>query len=813
MKKSIFLFLALSFPILSDAQDTMYVNSAVKYQTIKGWGGEGGQNTQFENTPGYLITQIINESVDDLGLTNLRYECYQGSDAQSYGMCRTWEWTNDDGSPDTTVWSAFDTVPVDNYMQNLFIPWKNQVVADGMPFTFYVDPSWYIDGSTGDIPAFLRYSPGEYSEYLISNLEYLKRKYGLVADYTTICNEAGNNNEFTSGLVDTMIKTVGVRLAQAGLTTTIQFPECVSAQTSWNYISALATDTAIWSKVKCLSYHLYGTNDPYRSMIDSFAQVKGIPTAQTEYIGLGIDLLYQDLTWGGVSYWDFYGNGDYMPLNTNDTWFTYGAKYWTTRNVIHYNPPGSVRISAVSNDTARLKPLAFDSGGKITATILNDKTGSITENITVSGLPNGIYGACQTLTSGTPSELGLFTVSSGIVTVPVAQNSVVTLYPHTVNLPPVAISWAANPTYIETPTTSVALSASAMDPELSTVYYHWSVDSFPTGATVVLSNPNISNPTVTGMTIPGDYVFAISMSDGADSTKKTLTVMAFSGNQAPEIVELQSRIPTIITLPIDTTVLKAFAQDLEGDALTYQYSIVSQPVGAAALFVTPVAINTTVRNMTIAGDYTFQFSVTDGMHTPVTRNILVTVYPLNNRPVIDSIWASPAIVYLPSDTTILSANTHDPDGDIITHWWSVKSAPVGAFPAFDEQGERITGLHNMNIAGTYVFTLTAVDRTLYARKDVTVVVNVSTGINPIKSNPDLQLFPNPADDELTVATSYIADDIQITNLVGQVILNINHPDKKTNAYQLDVSSLSSGVYFLTMNSEEEMITKKFIIIR
>ncbi len=138
-------------------------------------------------------------------------------------MCRSWEWTNDNGSPDTTIGTAFDTVAVDYYMQNLFVPWKQKVVANGEPFTFYESPSWYFNGSTGDIPAFLRYSPGEYAEYLISNLLYLKNKYGLTAEYVTMCNEAGNNNVFTPQLVDTMIKTVGARLQTAGLTTTSSF--------------------------------------------------------------------------------------------------------------------------------------------------------------------------------------------------------------------------------------------------------------------------------------------------------------------------------------------------------------------------------------------------------------------------------------------------------------------------------------------------------------------------------------------------------------------------------------------------------------
>jgi hypothetical protein len=286
-----------------------------------------------------------------------------------------------------------------------------------------------------------------------------------------------------------MMQIVGARLQTAGLSTKIQFPECVSAQTTWNYIQAVQNDATVWPYIKCISYHLYGTNDPYRSLIENFAQSKGIPTAQTEYVGLGIDLLFQDLMLGGVSYWDFYGNGDYMPLNANNTWFTHGAKFWTTRQVIRHVRPGAIRIAASSKD-ASIKSMAFLQGGQLTTIILNDSTTSTTQNVTVSGLPAGSYGLGQTTGSGSYTELGIVNVgSSGNLTVTVTAQTVLAIYPHTANLAPVATLWAANPTYLDLPSTTVALSSAAIDPELSTLSYHWTVDSFPAGANVIYPMP------------------------------------------------------------------------------------------------------------------------------------------------------------------------------------------------------------------------------------------------------------------------------------------------------------------------------------
>src|SRR6185437_8775560 len=125
-------------------------------------------------------------------------------------------WINDNGSPDTVVESAFDSGAIDNYYNNLIMPWKKLVAANGDSFLFYVSPSWYYGGSTGDIPAFLKYSPGEYAEYYISYLNHIKNQYGLVPNYVTMCNEAGNNNAFYEALVATMIKTVMPRIQAAG---------------------------------------------------------------------------------------------------------------------------------------------------------------------------------------------------------------------------------------------------------------------------------------------------------------------------------------------------------------------------------------------------------------------------------------------------------------------------------------------------------------------------------------------------------------------------------------------------------------------
>jgi hypothetical protein len=103
--------------------------------------------------------------------------------------------------------------------------------------------------------------------------------------------------------------------------------------------------------------------------------------------------------------------------------------------------------------------------------------------------------------------------------------------------------------------------------------------------------------------------------------------------------------------------------------------------------------------------------------------LTVPVYPANpSAPTISSAMASPATVALGAGGTHLAASTRDADGDPISHWWSVKSKPAGASPVFSAQSSTNTDVTGLTEPGVYVFTLSAVDRTKFAKRDVTVTV-------------------------------------------------------------------------------------------
>ena len=318
------------------ADVTITVDPNTQYQTIQGWGAIANG----EDIPQYLREQIVDTAVNDYGLTRLRLEPPGGNSLVS----PRWEWLNDNADPDVINWSAFNTSVWDQKITAWVLPFKQRVDANGDPFNLYVSPSFFDGGSTGTAPAWLLNSPGEYAEFATSLLLYLKNTYGITADYYCILNEAGNNNTWSASVVGKMIKTLGPKLQALGLATKIQFPECVNADSTWSYIQTLQNDADVWPYVGLISYHLYGSNT-HRPDVYSFAQSKGLPTAMTEYMSETTQHLYEDLTLGGVSFWETYGyNGrgyNEISYNNDCTQITaLTGEYWWLRQTMHYVATG-----------------------------------------------------------------------------------------------------------------------------------------------------------------------------------------------------------------------------------------------------------------------------------------------------------------------------------------------------------------------------------------------------------------------------------------------------------------------------------------
>jgi len=602
---------------------TVALQPAVRYQTILGW----GKTCPWAPASELLREQTINRAVNDLGINRLRFEGLCGNST----VRRSWEWLNDNDDPFDINWSAFNTEALDARVTDWLLPWKRAVEARGEKFDLYVSPSFFRGGSTGDVPPWMLADPDEYAEWALALLSRLRDVHGIVADYYCICNEAGNNNAFTPQVVGRMMHALMPRVRAAGFPTMVQFPESINSNVAWRYIQALRDDAQVWNWVGLISYHWYGTRSESLPRLRDFAWERGLPTAQTEFMNLTIDHLYDDLVLGGTSYWEVYGlaGPDFQRAlsHVSSRTFRGGKWYWRFRQVSHYVRPGAVRIGTASSNPA-LRCLAFDHDGRATVVLINTTAPQADRTVTITGLPAGIYAVSHCVGREPFVELGPASVGAdGALTVDVAANSVLTIYPHGAdNMPPTVTRWVSDPDFLTAPATSVRLSCAATDPELDPLTYTWSVVSQPAGASVVLGSRQGATVPATGLSVPGDYVFAVAVSDGRRTVTRRVLVRAFDGNQPPVPTDVHNRIPVWVRVRDGGTLLRSGAWDIEKDPLTFRWSVLSQPAGADARLETPEEAACRVTNMTVPGDYVFRLQVSDPTHTVAVEHT-VPVYP------------------------------------------------------------------------------------------------------------------------------------------------------------------------------------------
>ena len=726
------------------------INPAQGFQTIEGWGHGGGV---LGGTTG--AATMLPASLADA--VNYQYLDYLTDDLGLTGS-RTWEvgpridgTGTDDGDCDVVDWNLFegDTLPAQEAAYLIYF--QNKIFAQGFQPSFYSSPGYPTHAS--DSKPWVLNHPGERAQQIWASALYYKTNYGINISYAVIYNEPS----LATAILTDDIKALGPRFLSHGLTTRVQYAEAVAPQTDWNYITPVFSDADLWQSIGRISFHNYGTADPYRACMRDYGKARGLTTAQTEMGNPGFDDLFSDLTLAGVSYWEvaYSANATLVP-NAGLTAFTPSSTYFRLRELMHYVRPGALRIAALSSDPS-VRVLAFSQNGKIT-TVIENNSGSA-QTINLSALPPGNYGVSKSASGATSfQELGIRTVGAdGLLTLTNVANgsAVTTIYPYSgTNMPPTIEVWGASPGFLIAPTNSATLSVIASDPELAALTYRWSVTNQPAGANATFANSNAASTMVSGLTVAGTYVFNMNVSDGTNISSWQVYLAAYATNPPPVLGQTGFRIAAPYGLvfgdPSGTThavieqltssaILQAGISDLANSSFAGRgtWSLVSQPATANAGVDSTIYIFVSLRcnatNMTVPGDYLFQINVTNSGHPNLTAQILCTVKPATTAPVISSITATPPSVTLPTNSLLLSSITSGPTNQPLRHWWAIKIIPAGAEPQFDHQGATNTTVSNLLIPGNYTFTLRAFDDLHETTQDKTISVAAAPGAPVINS--------------------------------------------------------------------------------
>ncbi|MDF1884195.1 Ig-like domain-containing protein [Sulfurimonas sp. SAG-AH-194-C21] len=185
-----------------------------------------------------------------------------------------------------------------------------------------------------------------------------------------------------------------------------------------------------------------------------------------------------------------------------------------------------------------------------------------------------------------------------------------------INIAPVAN--AGPDQIVDTPSTVTLNGLSSSDVNGDVLIYTWSMLSQPDASNATLSSTTSFNPTFL-TDKDGDYILGLIVSDGKiNSVSSTVTVSSI--NTAP----IANAGPDQIVDTFSTVNLTGLSSsDANGDALTYTWSITSQPSGSAtALSNVNSATPTFITE--VDGYYTFGLVVNDSKVNSVSDSILVT---------------------------------------------------------------------------------------------------------------------------------------------------------------------------------------------
>jgi hypothetical protein len=140
--------------------------------------------------------------------------------------------------------------------------------------------------------------------------------------------------------------------------------------------------------------------------------------------------------------------------------------------------------------------------------------------------------------------------------------------------------------------------------------------------------------------------------------------------------------------------------DPDGQAITYQWSILSKPAGSNATL-TGATTATPSFVADVHGDYSIQLVVTDSLGVPSSPAIVKVSFS-NVAPVANAGLSQSASVG--QTVTLNGSGSTDANGDPLTYKWSMTSAPSGSQAAINDPTAQITSFVP-DIPGTFVVQL------------------------------------------------------------------------------------------------------------
>ena len=196
-------------------------------------------------------------------------------------------------------------------------------------------------------------------------------------------------------------------------------------------------------------------------------------------------------------------------------------------------------------------------------------------------------------------------------------------------------------------------------PDGNLLSFRWVMIGQPSGSTATLANATTATPALI-IDKPGSYTAELTVSDGSLSSRDPVVISTI--NSAPVANAGPDQTGQIgLTITLDGSA----SSDVDGNALTYQWTLVSAPAGSTAALVNRTTVTPTLV-LDVFGSYVVQLVVNDGSVSSAPDTM--TINTLNSPPVANA--GPDQSSYVGATITLDGSGSSDVDGNSLTYKWS-----------------------------------------------------------------------------------------------------------------------------------------------
>ena len=238
----------------------------------------------------------------------------------------------------------------------------------------------------------------------------------------------------------------------------------------------------------------------------------------------------------------------------------------------------------------------------------------------------------------------------------------------------------------------------SFDADGDPLLFNWRFISKPSGSMAMLDDPTAINP-VFILDKAGDYLLELIVNDGkVDSVPASVRI---STENSPPIANAGINQTGVVGQLI--TLDASGSTDIDGDTLSYAWSIISLPAESSVTLSDPSAIQPTFY-LDVAGSYQFQLLVNDG--TVDSAPDVVTVTTENSPPVANA--GANQNPFVGALVLLDGSASYDVDGNSLSYLWTFISKPAGTNATLSDP-TAVQPSFEVDIFGTYILQLVVND--------------------------------------------------------------------------------------------------------